>query len=465
MNLSRFSVIVCIDSKNGIAKDGVIPWKCPEDMRFFRETTIGNGKNCVIMGRKTFEFIPPENRPLKGRFNIVLSKNQIAENNNNLLIVPSIYHALAKIGSCNVYDKVWICGGQEVYKEIIEKFLYLCDEIIVTRLKVDYQCDRFFPYEKIEKLQKSLTKPPVIAADYTRLYFTPNVRHEEYQYLSLLRKLLDEGELKEDRTKVGTKFLFGQQLEFDISNSIPLLTTKKVFFKGVLKELLFFISGKTDTKILEKDGVNIWKQNTRKAFLESKGLSYPEGCMGPSYGFQLRHFNAFYEGPDADYQGKGVDQLTKIIEEIKTNPDSRRLVLTYWNPVQTDEMVLPPCCYTITFNVSGDRKYLDCQVIQRSGDMFLGVPFNICQYSILTYMICHLTGLKPRKYVHSISNCHIYLNHLQQAEKQLTRNPFPFPKLEIKNGFEIHTIDDFKYENFELIDYNCWGEISAPMAV
>ena len=250
-------------------------------------------------------------------------------------------------------------------------------------------------------------------------------------------------------------------MEFDISKSIPLLTTKKVFYNMIIKELLWFVSGSTDSKVLEKQGVKIWAGNSSKEFLKQRKLPYREGDIGPGYGFQWRHWGAEYNGCDSDYKNKGIDQLQNLINEIKNNPNSRRLILSAWNVCQLTKMSLPPCHMMCQFNVSG--KYLDCQLYQRSADMFLGVPFNIASYAIFTYMIAHVTGLKPRKLIHVIGDAHVYVNHVDQCKTQIERKPNPFPTLRIDG--DIKTIDDFELKHFVIENYEHHPAIRATMAV
>jgi dihydrofolate reductase / thymidylate synthase len=464
MALAPFNIIVAIDAGNGIAKDGNIPWSSKDDMRFFRETTIGKRKNAVIMGRLTYEAIPEEYRPLEGRKCIIVSRTWRQEAHPEISVYASLTEALAGIGSSiNAYDDVFVCGGEQLYAEAIRDFAYLCKKIYVTRLKADYTCDQFFPYDLIKDFKQ--LSDPVKTRDYTRYTFVPSEIHDENQYLDIMKKITEEGESKPDRTGVGTKSMFGVRMEFDIRDRIPILTTKRIFYEKVINELIFFISGKTDTRILEDQGVKIWKDNTSKEFHESRGLKYEVGDMGPLYGFQWRHWGAEYEGCDADYTGKGIDQLKNLIENIRKDPFSRRHVLSTWNVAQLDEMVLAPCHVLCQFNVSSDRKWLDCQLYQRSGDMFLGVPFNIACYSILTNMIAHITQLKPRKFIHIIGDAHVYNNHGDQVRRQLRRTPRPFAKLSFRDATRIHEIDDFGKDSFIVEDYNSWPVIQAKMAV
>ncbi|XP_070076888.1 thymidylate synthase isoform X1 [Equus przewalskii] len=257
-----------------------------------------------------------------------------------------------------------------------------------------------------------------------------------------------------DRMAPGKKCLF--------LDEFPLLTTKRVFWKGVLEELLWFIKGSTNANELSCKGVKIWDANGSRDFLDSLGFSArEEGDLGPVYGFQWRHFGAEYKDMDSDYSGQGVDQLQKVINTIKTNPDDRRIILCAWNPKDLPLMALPPCHALCQFYVVNGE--LSCQLYQRSGDMGLGVPFNIASYALLTYMIAHITGLKPGDFVHTLGDAHIYLNHIDPLKTQLQREPRPFPKLKILR--KVETIDDFKAEDFQLEGYHPHPTIRMEMAV
>lgn len=466
MSLSPFSIVVTVDASNGISKKGVQPWNSPDVGKFFRDVTMGKGKNVVIMGRITYEAIPEDRRPLQGRRCVIVSRTWKQEEHPEISIYPSLLDALAGVGaSITQYEEVFIVGGEQLYNESIRKFLYLCRKIIVTKFKTDYSCDQHFLFDEIKAFD--LAADPVKTRDYSRFTFIPRVIHDEYQYLRALQEIKDFGEAKADRTGTGTRSIFGGvRMVFDLRDRLPLLTTKKVWVDHVIKELLFFISGKTDVSILSKDGVKIWDANTTKKRQEELGLSWDEFDMGPSYPHQWRHFGANYEGCHAEYtDDEGFDQLSELIKSIREDPLSRRHILTAWNPLQVAETPLPPCHVLAQFNVSGDKKWLDCQMYQRSGDMFLGVPFNITSYALLTYMIAHITGLKPRKLVHIIGDAHIYNNHGEQVKRQLGRTPRPFPTLSLRQGTRIHEIDDFTFDSFIIEGYNPWPPINAEMAV
>lgn len=276
---------------------------------------------------------------------------------------------------------------------------------------------------------------------------------EEQNYLDLLRSIKQTFNNKNDRTGIGTKSKFGTRLEFSLSgNKMPILTTKKIYFKGVVEELLFFIRGNTDTKELENKGVNIWKGNTSKEFLKLRGLPYKEGEMGPMYGYQWRHFN------------DKVDQLKNVFNLIKEDPDSRRMVVSAYNPSVSHLTVLDPCHMFFQFYV--ENKTLSCQFYMRSVDTFLGLPFNIASYALLTHLMAKATGLTAGKLVFVGGDTHIYSNHMEQVNEQIERVPFEFPVLSINKYIgSIQDIERLNYSDFELIDYNHHPGIKAEMAV
>jgi len=245
-------------------------------------------------------------------------------------------------------------------------------------------------------------------------------------------------------------------------NVFPLLTTKKVFWRGLAEELLWFISGATNANLLAEKKIHIWDGNGSREFLDNRGLKDREvGDLGPVYGFQWRHFGAEYENMNTDYAGKGVDQLAAVIDTIKNNPNSRRIVLTAWNPMDQQKMALPPCHMFCQFYVANGE--LSCQMYQRSADMGLGVPFNIASYSLLTRLVAQVCGLKAGEFVHAIGDCHVYLNHVEPLRQQLEREPRPFPTLEINP--EVKSIDGFKFSDFKIVDYNPYKSIKMKMAV
>ena len=265
-------------------------------------------------------------------------------------------------------------------------------------------------------------------------------------YEDLVRTILSGGTLKSDRTGTGTISLFGQQMRFDLSHSFPLITTKKVFFRGIAYELLWFLKGSQNVRWLQENRVHIWDE-----------WADPEtGDLGPVYGVQWRSWPA----PTPEDPHHTIDQIAKVLDLIRTHPDSRRMIVTAWNPAQVDSMALPPCHALFQFYVADGR--LSCQLYQRSCDMFLGVPFNIASYALLTLMMAQQADLEPGEFVWTGGDCHIYDNHVEQVLEQLSRKPYPYPTMRIRKADSIFS---YQYEDFEVVDYQCHPAIKAPVAV
>ena len=262
------------------------------------------------------------------------------------------------------------------------------------------------------------------------------------QYLDLLQRILDEGARKSDRTGTGTLSVFGHQMRFDLEKGFPLLTTKKLHLKSIIYELLWFLRGDTNVKYLQEHGVSIWNE-----------WAGADGSLGHIYGYQWRSW--------PDYSGGHIDQIANVVEQIKRQPDSRRLVVSAWNVADLDKMNLPPCHLLFQFYVAEGR--LSLQLYQRSADTFLGVPFNIASYALLLQMVAQVCGLKPGEFVHTTGDTHLYLNHLDQARLQLTRTPRPLPRIVINP--DVKDIFSFRYEDFRLEGYDPWPHIPAPVSV
>ncbi len=260
------------------------------------------------------------------------------------------------------------------------------------------------------------------------------------QYLEILQDIMDNGQDADNRTGIYARKVFGRQMRFDLSKGFPLVTTKKTYLRAIIHELIWLLSGNTNIKYLHDNNVTIWDE-----------WADENGDLGPVYGHQWRNFNS-----------QGIDQIKDVIERIKKNPQDRRLIVTAWNPAQIEDMALPPCHCFFQFDVTPDGK-LNCMLYQRSCDMFLGVPFNIASYSLLTMMIAQVCGLQPGEFVHTLGNAHIYSNHFEQVKLQLSREPYPLPTMKINP--EVKDIDDFKFEDFELVDYQCHPTIKGEVAV
>jgi thymidylate synthase len=271
------------------------------------------------------------------------------------------------------------------------------------------------------------------------------------QYLDLMRRVRSKGARKTDRTGTGTLSVFGHQMRFDLSEGFPLVTTKKLHLKSIIHELLWFLAGDTNTAYLKANGVSIWDD-----------WADEDGNLGPVYGKQWRSWGAPKgEGPSSTGHGRTIDQIQEVVETLRTNPDSRRIIVSAWNPADIPDMALAPCHCLFQFYVADGR--LSCQLYQRSADVFLGVPFNIASYALLTLMMAQVTHLKPGEFIHTLGDAHLYLNHLEQAELQLQRSPRALPRMEINP--EVRSIFAFNYDDFRLVGYDPHPHIKAEVAV
>jgi thymidylate synthase len=453
-----------MDDKSGIGRNNTIPWSDTqwgrEDMLYFKNLTI---HNAVIMGWNTYKSI---GRLLPDRLNIIVTFNHTAE-------APPTQEGICAVfqdpDSAIQYGRKWelqtskrcyVIGGEQIYRFYLSRYNPI--QQFVTIIPGDYGCDTFYPkgqvhispYSKVQYL--TITSPCI---------------EQEDRYLNLFRQVMTSGHRKEDRTGTGTLSLFSpSDLRFSLEgHTLPVLTTKTVAIKsGVVPELLWFISGSTDTRILEAKGCNIWKGNTTRAFLDKRGLPYAEKDMGPGYGFQWRHSGAVYHGMEADYTGKGVDQLQSIIHLLRTDPDSRRMLMCSWVAPYLEQMALPPChiLYQVYTHIGQDgKRRLSAKMYQRSADSFLGVPFNITSYGILTHMLAELTGCIAHELILTFGDYHIYNNHLDQIREQLKRPVRAFPKLFFKRELNGTNISDVTDKDFEIVGYSPHGHIPAPMAI
>jgi len=458
MKNSSFQIIVAKDSENGIGKNGNIPWHIKEDMAQFKRITkgdISNKKNAVIMGRKTYESI---GKLLPGRVNIIITSREL--DTDTAVICRSVQESIDYVHSNDDIENAFIIGGSMIYSEFIKH--PICNIIHVTHIPFTYDCDVFFPdipsgFKLVEselgKLSDSMdTKYSFLRYEYVT---------DEQKYIDLVKDILEDGSFKNDRTGTGTFSKFGEFLKFDLSdNTLPLLTTKKIFTKGVFKELLWFIKGDTSSKTLERDGVNIWKGNSTKDFLVKRGLDYDEGTLGPVYGSQWRNWGAICD-KNGNIEKNGIDQLQDCIDLIRNDPDSRRMIVSAWNVSDIDKMALPPCHMLFQFYVNDGK--LSLSFTQRSVDIGLGSPFNIASYALLTHMVARITGLEPGTLTYFMGDAHIYKNHVDPLMEQITRSIRKFPKIRFTGD---HTeIDDFKYEDIHVDGYYPHPTIKMPFAI
>lgn len=449
-------MITAITPNQGIGFQNRIPWNCPNDLKYFKRFTTGH---YVIMGRKTYESI---GKPLPQRVNLVVGKG----NNDGVINIRSIEEGItfAKRSGARI---LWVIGGASIYDYFLKHFVI--DGFVLTSTP-EYKCDTFIKTD-IKKYLHSYNYSRVFQEKKLEEEFTLNVyamtkyKTVDDDYIDLMRRILECGEVRETRNGL-TLSVFSEKISVDLTQGFPLLTTKKVFFNGVVKELLWFLKGETDSKKLEKEGVNIWKGNTTKEFLSQNGLPYEEGIGGPIYGYQWRHFGQKYDyeigGKRHFTEGveKGFDQIQFIIDEIKANPNSRRLFFSGWNPNQLNQMCLPPCHVSYQFYVQRGR--LSCQMYQRSADVFLGLPFNIASTALLVHLIAKSTDLLVGNVHICIGDAHLYKEHLNAVNEQLSRidSKYILPELEIA---EKKDISSYNAEDIILKNYESHPAIKAKM--
>eukprot|EP00375_Theileria_parva_P001467 XP_764139.1 dihydrofolate reductase-thymidylate synthase [Theileria parva strain Muguga] len=498
-------LLVAITPENGIGISNGLPWPhIKRDFLFmFRATTYVDpefkekhpgAQNVIIIGRKTYDSLPEGTFPLKNRINVVISRNLTEVPGG--LVFPSMPAAIRHVTEHLNYYKIFIMGifhlnikhlgGSYVYRDALDA--RIVDKMYVTRVNKNYKCEVFFPkipddfvitgisktfssedttYDFVTYERKDLIVDDRVKKTFEEMLLTgekfatkdqlvkacPSLKvrySQELQYLEILADILNTGYHKKNRTGVDCIAKFGYQMRFDLSESFPLLTTKKVFLRGIIEELIWFIKGSTNGNELLKKNVRIWELNGARSFLDNLGFfDREEHDLGPVYGFQWRHFGAKYVDMHTDYSNQGIDQLSLVIDRIKNNPDNRRLIVCSWNVADLSKMALPPCHLLFQFFVADGT--LSCMMHQRSCDMGLGVPFNIASYSLLTYMIAQICGLKPGEFVHNLGDAHIYNNHIDAIKEQISRVPYPFPTLRLNKDItriEDFTIDDIKVENY-----------------
>jgi dihydrofolate reductase/thymidylate synthase len=507
---------VCIyKNKLAIGSNGDLLFKINGDHQFFKNLTTNSlgplgskgAKNIVLMGLTTQRSLP--NRILPGRINFVLTNNELLwtklpKKPKNLKINKLYYMNMETFN--NLYYKntdlnVFVIGGSRVYNHFLE--YKMVDKLYITHVEradgksISFDNDRtpdtymnYFSHEyKFISYSEKYTKV-IDDIEYKAriLYYikdkdfpkSHNSHNDgEFQYLNLMKKIFRDGNDRPDRTNTGTVSLFGTSMRFDISNSIPILTTKRVPFKTILYELLWMLQGNTDAKILQRQGVHIWDGNTSREFLDKAGLySYPEGVLGAGYGWQLRNQGAEYSPACADMSKVptlnigGFDQLAYVEHLLKHDPFSRRIMFSYWNPSDFDKTALIPChthCqFYVTYGENGGNdgvKYLSCQFYMRSNDIFLGNSFNLGFYSILTYILAKRCGMQPKELIYTCGDTHIYKNHLEQSKLQLTRTPRPFPMVKLDDSLIHKEWQRMTVDDFELIGYFYHPMIKAPMAI
>lgn len=460
--------IVAVGKNLGIGTKDDIPWKVKEDLRFFREKTENN---IVVMGWNTFASL--QMKPLPNRLNIVLTTKHYSpeKDHEQNLIICNMDECMKVLDDKKIVNnlKIYIVGGEQVYK----LFLPYVTKIHLTEIQHEdnYEFTKFFPkitenfrISEVSEL-KTCKEDPKLKYRFITYINDHDYKHNfDHEYLKMCKNVLDNGEERKDRTGTGTYSIFGGQMRFDIRKYIPVLTTKRVPWKSCIEELLWFLRGDTDSNILSKKGVNIWKANSSRQFLDDVGLVHlEEGDCGANYSFQWKHFGANYSNKDGDYTDKGIDQIKYIEDLLKKDKTSRRIFLSAWNPCDLRNTVLPPCHVSAQFYVNSNDE-LSCHLYQRSCDMFLGVPWNILSYSILTYLLAFRNGYKPGWLIHSTGDTHIYKDHLEQMKLQMEKNTLSAPILQISESVKNKEWHEIDIDDFDLIGYFPHSKIHAKMS-
>jgi thymidylate synthase len=518
MTISLVACVAFQNSKFSLGKNNDLQFHLKDDMLMFKNLTSvvckspatpGQGpigalslssvdKNVVVMGRQTWFSIPSRHRPLVGRLNLVLTNDshlhRISPYPNKLELALRGNKAFTKdmyfLNFSQFIDfyartnsNVYVIGGGQIYNMFMQNHAIKPSVLYLTHVldwipTPDATPDTYMEcmsddYSLVSYSNKIYDKKSNVHYRYLAYKLNETVG-EEHKYLNLCSKVLMTGNERIDRTQTGTISIFGDQLHFDISKCVPLLTTKRVPWKHCIQELLWFLRGDTDAKILQRQGVKIWDKNTSRDFLDARGLEhFDEGILGAGYGWQMRFFGAKYSQAFSDTsfidraQIGGVDQLELIIDALKTDPFSRRIMMCYWNPPDFDKTALLPCHFSCQFYVrqEGNEKFLDCHFTMRSNDLFLGNPFNIFSYTTLTYIIAMKCDMKPGRLVYSGGDIHIYKNHIEQVKQQLTRTPRPFPMLKLNESIKYKDFDNISIDDFEVIGYFPHNTIKANMAV
>lgn len=484
--------------KMGLGNDNKMCWKIPDDLKRFKEKTsevfLYGDVPVVIMGRKTWESLPSNSLPkLKNRLNIVITNNkELHLTSGGFGTLFCSFDALNSTldtfenDYLKPYSKLqtpYIIGGGQLYKLALQSLDI--ERIDVTEVYLSTKCDAFFPEDLMQSLKFGIsdistfynfgdvyyryitfTKHPYQNRDYWR-------NTEEVAYLYIMKEITSSSiELpRTDRTGVGTHSIFGQHLTYDLSDTFPISTTRKMFLRGIFEELMMYLRGQTNNKILNDKGINVWDGNTTREFLDARGLThYNAGDMGSTYGFNFRHFGAQYNGCDADYTGKGCDQLQDVITLLKTDPESRRIIINLWNPEANKGAALPSCLCMYQFYVRKNEYgnfLLDLQIYIRSSDYFLANNWNTCTGALFVHLLCSLNGLThltPGKLSVCMGDAHVYTFHKEQVIIQLSRDPYPFPKLVVETTKD--NIEDFEFSDLKLFGYKHYPGISgARMAV
>ena len=470
--MKKFNVILATDSKGNIGLNNDIPWKFQKDINFFKSITtsqtvlpgINSSKNILIMGRKTWESM--NKKVLPNRISWVITTQYKYFNslntNDNITFFPNFESAYFN-SLIHLSSDIWIIGGLKIYDEALRH--YACDKIYWTQINGEFNSDIKINLSNYNiKWTNLITTTDLNLKDNNIYNITFNqgniILGIEQNYLSIMFDIILNGEKRNTRNGI-TRSLFNKTISWDLTRGFPLLTTKKMFWKGIVEELLFFIRGDTDSSKLSQKGVRIWEPNTNREFLDLMNFNYPVGEMGPMYGYQWRFFNKPYPSTDTD-TFKGIDQLSNIIEEIKNNPNSRRILMTDFNPIQAHQGVLYPChSIIIQFYIAEGK--LHCSMYQRSADFFLGIPFNIASTSLFVHIVCQLTNLEPGNVNLIMGDYHLYDQHLDVVMEQIKRIPYDLPELQMTPFTTLQQVEESNFNDYQILNYKSHPVIKAPL--
>lgn len=450
-----FDIIVACTKTYGIGRGGRMSWHCPEELKLFRNTTKDS---VLIMGRKTVENLPK----LDGRIIFCVSRNtklDTSKYTNKCVLMPNLVSAIKTAKRDYPEKKIFVAGGGQIYYECFNTELVKdINRLRISFMNMSAECDTYIRFNignwSIEKATEEKQFTHFV------MKYTPN---GEQQYLNLINDVRYNGTVKNGRNgKTHSKFV--KHLSFNLQEGFPLLTTKKMFTRGIIEELLFFLRGETDSKQLEDKKVRIWTANTDRKFLDVLGMSErKEGIMGPMYGYQWRFFNAPYDEETGKPKGAGIDQLKYVVDTIRKCPDSRRILMTDFNPEQVNQGVLYPC-HSIILQFYVNNGCLDLFCFNRSQDLFLGTPFNIAMSAFMLTIIAKICRLRPGQLNISMGDAHVYEEHFDVIDRQTSRQPYVFPTLEIKRDLnEIKDIDELTVKDFVLHGYQHHPGIRAKM--
>lgn len=482
--LKPFSVIVAKTFlKNGIGKNNNLPWKLKNDLKHFKFITESNKnpklQNSIIMGKNTWNSLPK--KPLDNRLNIIVSNTLYNENKNrrtkNIEYIDSFDKALNI--ATEKSENIFIIGGEQIYKEAINH--NLCEKLYITDIYNNYNCDTYFPeinenkfkLTKISefKKEKNINFRYLIYHNKDYIKNLPYKNLEELQLFSLFNNIIQNGELKSNRTNTKIYSVFSpSKLKYNLEDTFPICTSKKIFIRGIFEELMFILRGQTDNKILKNKKINIWSGNTTKEFLNSNNLYHlNEDDMGETYGFNMRYYGEKYINCNTEYKNTipNSDQLNYLINLLKYDKNSRRMIINLWNPNSLNNCSLPPCLMLYQFNVSNNNK-LNLQITLRSSDVYLANNWNTVYAALFVHLLCNIKdiNLTPGILTVNIGDAHIYENHLNAVKEQMTREPRPYPKLEVLT--QKKDITDFEFSDIKLLGYNPYDNtesMNVPMVV